>query len=165
MTRVSTTLLTIGPRVLAPWGDRAWRVSATAQMVMGSAPYWIVTPTQPAQHLVAPSEIEVSAPNTESVVESILFMLAAHFGDAEVENFLVESHNISLGPNSARELARFYELVYEGQDFLARVMSERLRIGVVHLDDLSLVNEDVISRLREMGFDVDTFSQSSSAQV
>jgi hypothetical protein len=132
---------------------------------MGSAPYWIVTPTQPAQHLVTPGEIEVSAPNTESVVESILFMLAAHFGDAEVENFLVESHNISLGPNSARELARFYELVNDGQDFLARAMSESLRIGVVQLDDLSLVNEDVISRLREMGFDVDTFSQSSSAHV
>jgi hypothetical protein len=157
--------LTIGPRFINTWADKGWKISLSSQLVEGSVPYWIVTPTQPAQHLVTPSEIEVSAPNTESVVESILFMLAAHFGDDEVENFLLESHNISLGPNSARELARFYELVDEGRDFLARCLSEKLRIGVVQLDDLSLVNEAVISRLRAMGFDVDTFSQSSSAHV
>jgi len=71
LSRVSTALLTIGPRFINAWADKGWKISLSSQLVEGSAPYWIVTPTQPAQHLVTPSEIEVSAPNTESVVESI----------------------------------------------------------------------------------------------
>lgn len=165
MTRVSTALLTFGPRALAPWGDRTWRVSATAQLIEGSSPYWIVTPTLPAQHAVSRAEVEVAVPNDDCVLDSILLILASHFGDDRVEGFLVESHNLSVGRNKVREVAKFYELVDESRTFLARIMSQTMRIGVVQLDAMTLVNEGVIVRLRELGFDVETFSQPASAAV
>lgn len=165
MTRVSTALLIISPRSVGSFADRAWRLAGSAQLVEGSSPYWIATPTQPSQHQVIPSEIEVAAPQDDCVIESILFLLASHFGGDAVENHLLETHNISLGQNGARELARFYELVDETKDFLARNLCETLRIGFLKLDESSLVNDGVIRALRDFGFDVEVFAQRVSAQV
>lgn len=157
MTRVSTALLMIGPKVVGSWADRAWRLSLCAQMVEGSVPYWIVTPTQPAQHPVSPDEIEVSSPHADSVVESILFLVASHLGDEAVEENLVETHNIEVNNLGHRELARFYELSEHSQSFLANRMSQQVRLGLTQLDDLSLVNDEVIQRLRQLDFDVEVF--------
>jgi hypothetical protein len=165
MTRVSTALLTIGPRLVGSYGERAWRISGSAQIVEGSTPYWITTPTQPSQYQVSPSEIEVAAPQDDCVIESILFLLASHFGGEAVENYLLETHNISLGENGTRQLARFYELVDETKYFLARNLCETLRLGVIRLDDSSLVNDGVIGALRDLGFDVEVFGQRVSAQI
>lgn len=165
MSRVSTALLAIGPKSIAPWGDRAWRVSATAQLVEGTTPYWIVTATQPAQHPVVPAAIEVSSPHSESVVESILFLLASHFGEEPVEENLLETHNIQVSNRRHRELARFYELSDHTKDFVAKRMSQQVRLGFTQLDDLSLVNDEVIQTLRAFGFDVEVFSPQSSAKI
>ncbi len=165
MTRVSTALLIISPRSVGSFADRAWRLAGSAQLVEGSIPYWIATPTQPSQHQVSPSEIEVAAPQDDCVVESILFLLASHYGGVEVENHLLETHNICLGQNGARELARFYELVGETMYFLSRNLCETVRIGFVRLDESSLVNDGVIGALRDLGFDVEVFGQRVSAQI
>ena len=165
MTRVSTALLTVSPRVVGTFADEAWRISGYAQIVEGSIPYWIITPTQPAQHRVNPDEIEVAAPQNACIVESILFLLASHFGDDVVENYLVETHNISLGQDGTRELARFYEIVDDAKDFLARHLCDVIRLGITRLDETSLVNEAVIGALRDLGFDVAIFTQEVSAQV
>jgi hypothetical protein len=165
MTRLSTALLTIGPKSIAPWGDRAWKVTATAQLVEGSTPYWIVTPTKPARHLVLPEEIEVSSPHVDSVVDSILFLLASHFGEESVENNLAETHNIRVGEGGVRELARFFELSDHSRGFLAKQMSQQVRLGLTQLDDLSLMNDAVIERLSLFGFDVEVFGPKASSQV
>lgn len=165
MTRVSTALLAIGPKSIAPWGDRAWRVSATAQLVEGSSPYWIVHPTQPAQHPVVPNEIGVSSPHSESVVDSVLFLLATHFGEDDVEANLLESHNIELGDDGLREVAEFYELSDYNRGFLAKRLSERVRLGLTQLDDLSLVGDEVVEQLRRLGFDLEVFGPKTSAGV
>lgn len=156
MSRQSTALLTVGPRSIAPWGDRAWRVSGTAQLVEGSTPYWIVTPTLPASHSATPAEVEVVVPHPEAVVASVLMFLAAHFGDEDVEAYLVETHNVTLR-DGVREIAPYYELADETVRFLADHLSRTLRLAVTLLDDFSLVDDEVIAELRALGFDVDVF--------
>lgn len=164
MPRQSTSLLTIGPRSLPPWGDRAWRVSATAQLVSGSGAYWIVTPTLPSKYTVSPAEVSIPVPFAEAVVDSVLFLLAAHFGDDEVENYLVETHNVSLQCGT-RELAPFYELADTTREYLASNMSAVVRLGFTRLDDLSLVNDEVIVALLRYGFDVEVYDLISSSAV
>lgn len=164
MSRQTTALLFIGPRSISPWGDRVWRVAATAQLVEGSSAYWIVTPTLPVQHSVTPAEVSVSAPFAESLVESVLFLLAAYFGDDEVKNYLVETHNVSL-KGGARELAPFYELADTTRDYLVRKMATVVRLGFTRLDDLSLVNDEVITALLRYGFDVEVYDLVSRAAV
>lgn len=157
MTRVSTALLIIGPKSIPPWADRSWQVAASAQLVEGSIPYWIVTPTQPAQHPVTPNEIEVTAPHADSVVESILLLLATHFGDEDVAVNLAESHNIELGNDNVRRVAEFYELSDHSRTFIASRLSESVRLGLTQLDDFSLVNDEVVQELRGLGFDVEVY--------
>lgn len=164
MPRQSTSLLTIGPRLLSPWADRAWRVSATAQLVSGSSAYWIVTPTLPAQHSVDPGEIEVAAPYADSVIDSVLFLLAVHFGDEDVERVLVETHNLSLNGRT-REPAQFYELADTTRDFIANKMAGVARLGFTRLDDLSLVNDEVFAALLRYGFDVEVYDLTSTPEV
>lgn len=164
MSRQSTTLMAIGPRMLSPWADRAWRVSATAQVVENSGAYWIFTPTLPAQHPVTPAEVSIPAPFAEAVVDSVLFLLAAHFGNDEVENYLVETHNLSL-KGDTRELAPFYELADTAREYLASRMARVVRLGFTRLDDLSLVNDEVIAALLRYGFDVEVYDLTSTPEV
>lgn len=164
MSRQSTSLLSIGPRSLSPWGDRAWRVSATAQLVSGSGAYWIFTPTLPAKHTVTPAEVNVPSPFPEAVVDSVLFLLAAHFGDDEVEDSLVETHNVSI-KGDTRELAPFYELADTAREYLASKMSAVVRLGFTRLDDLSLVSDEVVAALLRYGFDVEVYDLTSTPEV
>lgn len=165
MTRVSTALLAIGPKSIAPWGDRAWRVSATAQLVEGTSPYWIVTPTEPAQHPVSTNEVSVASPHIDSLVESILFLLATHFGDEEVETMLSESHNIELDNDGLRVAAEFYELSDHNRAFIAKRLSEQIRLGLTQLDDLSLASTETVKQLRHFGFDVEVFEPRASGGI
>jgi hypothetical protein len=160
MTRQSTALLTVGPRSVAPWGDtHIWRVSGTAQLVEGSIPYWIVTPTQPPVHRAMPAEVGVEVPYTEAVVESILLLLALHFGDDDLADYLVEHHNLTIDEDGVRLLAPYPELADDVTQFVASRLSASLRLGFTYLDDLCLVSEDVISVLRDdLNFSVSVFA-------
>lgn len=161
MTRQTTALLTIGPRTVSPWGDtNIWRVAGTAQLVEGgAAPYWIVTPTSPAEHSVTPSEMSVEMPTADAVVESVAMLLAAHFGADGLASYLEEHHNLTVGADGRRDVAPYWD-VSDARvlDHLARELSPRLRLGFTLLDDLCLVDEEVVTRLRSYGFTVDVFT-------
>jgi hypothetical protein len=160
VSRQSTALLTISPLKSYPWGDRIWRIAATAQLVEGSIPYWIVTPTEPAAHPCGLAEIEVVAPQPESVIDSILMFLAAHFGGEHVLDRLVESHNITIR-DGVREIAQYYDLSETVRLLLAVELSGVLRLGIAVLDEQSLVDKQVMLGLQELGFDVEVFRSES----
>lgn len=162
MSRQSTALLTVSPRALHPWGDRIWRIAATAQLVEGSTPYWIVTPTEPAAHPCRLADIEVVTPQPESVIDSILIFLAAHFGGEHVQDRLVESHNITIR-EGVREIAPYYELAEPLRSLLFRQLAGVLRLGITVLEEESLVDTQVISGLRALGFDVEVFRSDLSS--
>lgn len=160
----STALLFVGPKSVAPWNDRVWRIAATAQLVEGSVPYWIVTPTEPTQHPVTSSGIEVVSPHTEAVVDSLLVLLGAHFGDDEVEGRMVESHNLNV-QDGVREIAPFYELASATRAAIASRLCLSVRLGLTRLDDFTLMDDSVIKSLREIGFDLDLFSRESESSL
>ena len=164
MTRPTTALLSAGPRTAGAWGDRAWRVALTAQLVSGgSADYWIVTPTVPALHSVEPAELPIEQPGAEFVVDSILLMLAAHLGDSAVEGYLLDSGNISL-EGETRVIAPYWDVSAPSTaGYLAGRMSELVRIGITVLDELSPASDEVVDVLRQLGFDVDVFGLVSTS--
>lgn len=117
-------------------------------------------------HPVSNSAIEVVTPYSESVVDSILVFLGAHFGNDEVENLMSESHNMTV-EYGVREVAAFYELAIDTRNRIASSLSQSLRLGFTRLDEFSLVDNAVLESLREMGFDIDVFTlePGSSIQV
>lgn len=166
MTRQTTAILTAGPRQVGAWADRAWRLALTSQLVSGgSSDYWIATPTAPALHPVEPAELLVEQPGREFLVDSIIMMLAAHLGDATVEGYLIDSGNIALD-DTTRTIAPFWDVSAPStRMYLARRMSEVVRVGITVLDEFSPVTDEVIDELRSLGFDVDVFGLVSSSLV
>lgn len=158
MSKQTTALLTVGPKSIAPWGDRAWRIALTAQLVSAnSGDYWIVTPTEPANHAVVPAEVMVEIPQRECLVASIVMLLAAHLGDEDVETSLTETHNIEV-VDGIRRIAPYWDVSdLRTFEYLTGRLSELVRLGVTVLDDMSLVNSEAIADLRLLGFDVDVF--------
>ena len=158
MSKQTTALLTVGPKSIAPWGDRAWRIALTAQLVSAnSGDYWIVTPTEPANHVVVPSEVLVEAPQQESLIESIIMLLAAHLGDEDVEACLSETHNMEV-TDGVRTIAPYWDLSDKRTfGYLTGRLSQMVRLGITVLDEMSLVTPEVIADLRLLGFDVDVF--------
>lgn len=101
-------------------------------------------------------------PHPEAVVASVLMFLAAHFGDDDVEAYLVETHNVSVR-DGVREIAPYYELADDTVRFLADHLSRTIRLGVTVLDEFSLVDSEVVAELRGLGFDVDEFAPALGA--
>ena len=134
-----------------------------AQLVEGSsAPYWIASPTQPAEHLVSPDSLQVEYPAAECVVESAVMLLSAYLGASAVETCLVETENVSL-KDGVRHIAPYYDVsAPETFGYLTQKLSERVRLSITVLDEFSLVDDEVIRRLRQAGFDVDVYGLVSS---
>jgi ribosomal protein S8 len=163
MSKQTTALLTVGPRSIAPWGDRQWRVAIHAQLVSAnSGDYWLVSPTEPAEHPVKSNVVGVEMPSSESVIESILMLLSAYLGDANVEGYLRETANIEL-VGRERVIAPYFDVsAPETMMYLAARMSDAVRLGITVLDEMSLVDADVIATLRSWGFDVDVYTLDST---
>lgn len=162
MTRLTTALLTVGPRSAGPWGDRLWRLTLTAELVEGgSSAYWLVHPSEPAEYRVATPEVLIPAPLTEGVVEALVLALSAHIGDEHAEGILRDTHNIEV-LDGIRTVASYWEISDSTAASLIRRLAPSVRLGFTVLDDLSLVTHEVTARLRELGFDVDVFTLSDS---
>lgn len=161
MTRTTTALITAGPRTIGPWGDRAWRIALTIQLVEGgSAAYFLSTPTNEPIQQVSPAEVVIEAPHDECTLSSLIMTLAAQLGTEHAQALLEESHNLTM-ENDIRHIAPYWDLSDELQRQLAQELAEIIRIGVVVLDSTSLVNPILISKLRDHGFDVDLYSLDS----
>lgn len=162
MSRQTEALLTVSSRTSGPWGDRVWRCALTAQLVVGgSAAYWLVTPTQPANHSVSPAEIIIEVPDDDGMVDAIVMLLSVHLGGEDVEGNLLETHNVSV-EDGVRMIAPYWELAPEVGIYLAETMAADVRLGVVMLEQPVMVTEGVLSQLRGMGFDLDVFVLSES---
>lgn len=161
MTRSSTALLTVSPKHVGSWNDtHLWRLSGSAQLVEGSTPYWLVTPTLPAQHPVEQDSVTIEQPDKEFVLDSALMVLGAWFGGDRVADYLVETHNLEVR-SEVRTIAPYWDFSESTREFIAAEMNQYVRLGVTVLDDLSLVSSEVISGLRSLGFDVTVFVEDS----
>jgi hypothetical protein len=163
MTRQTTVLLSLSPRNSGMWGDSIYRLSHTAQLVEGgSAAHWLVTATQPAQHLVSPHSLVLETPDSECVVSSVLLLVALHVGDENAEGLLVDTHNVQIDSQNAlpvRQVAEFWEIESRVGEQLARMLAPHVRMAVTVLDEMNIFSNDVVSRLRALDFEIEVFRQ------
>jgi hypothetical protein len=165
MTRDTTAMLFIGPRSIAPWGDRKWRVSIWAQLVEGSEPpYWSVAKPVPVEHSVASNIVKVDLPCDEDIVSSIVMLVATHLGGDDVTGWLIDTHNLTMD-GETRVITPYWELAPDVLDALSSRLSGSVRLGLTTVCESSLVTPGVIAQLRALGFDVDVFGLLSSHVV
>ena len=155
----------VTPRTVGSWADRAYRVSHTAQLIEGgSAAYWLVTPTEPAEHRVRPDVIRIENPEPSDVVNSLIMLAAAHVGNGQVEGLLLDTHNIEI-VDGVRNVAEFWDVERRTEATLAAALAPQIRMSFTLLDEMNLLTEEVTERLIAYGFDVEVFSRNRERSV
>jgi hypothetical protein len=166
MTKLTTATLIVGPRRRAPWGDRLWAVSAYVSLIEGgSAAYWMSTSVDPRQHNARPAEVVIESPDVDSTVDSLLILLGAHLGGADVAGLLEATHNISVSPDGTREVAPYWELDERVGNQLGELLARDLRLGFTQLDGECLIDSDVLARLGSLGFDLEVYNLDRSLTI
>jgi hypothetical protein len=161
MTRFTTEFVMIAPKVINGWGDEDWRVGFTAQLVEGGGggPYWLIAaPVEATPEEKSPEVIVIGGLETRRVSESILLLLATTVGNSEVKSQLVERGLLGPGeggPFVPHEWPSLGEHPTTGLEFVI----ENFRIGVVQLNEVSVLTDDVISTLEGWGLEVRLFSE------
>ena len=157
MSKQTTSLLSVGPLTTGPFGDvEPWRVSSQSQLVEGGIPYWLVTPTQPAEHVIGTDVLVVEFPDAKAVVASVLMLVATWHGGESVLGYLMDTENVRLD-GKVRSIAPYWELSEDGVRHLSNKLKGQVKLAFTIMDDLCLVDDEVIGALRSLGFHVDVF--------
>jgi hypothetical protein len=157
MSKQTTALLSVGPLTTGFFGDTIpWRVSSQSQLVEGGIPYWLVTPTQPAEHVIGTDVLVVEFPDPNAVVASVLMLVATWHGSEGVLGYLMDTENVRLD-GGVREVAPYWELSDEGVLYLSNKLKDQVKLAFTIMDDMCLVDDEVIEKLRGLGFHVDVF--------
>ena len=129
-------------------------VSVFAQLFEGNQTFWQVTPLAEIEDLRGFKKIEVSAPTAEAIISSILFLLGIWADTRDTRHYLNKIGNINLGSNS---VTPNWTLTQATKAILANSLSDQVRIRFAILDEINLIDEDVISSLRSLGFTVELY--------
>ena len=153
LTTSSTALAWIGPAGVGSFNARLWRVNPNAtQLVEGgtNGPFFLV------RMGVREFPIHLDSLDSEFVLDGMLLSLALLSEDEEVLGLLRATHNL-IGPWGEDAVAPFWELAPEVTRQIARRLSQTCRIGLVVLEENSLVTPEIIEHLRSLGLDVTSF--------
>lgn len=156
MTDITTAVLLIGPNGVGPFNSPDWRVDlkASAQLVEGSGngPYWLYfDPTGQERALM------IDSLDPKIVADSIQFISAVLAQDAKSLSMLEATHNVTVQEDGTFRLAPYWELADSVVDYIADSLRDKVRLGLVVLDETSIVNEAVSAHLLERGFRVNAF--------
>jgi hypothetical protein len=165
MTAQTTAIVLASPRFVGPWGDEAWRVSLTLQLVEGgSRAYWLSSPLEPAEHPARPDGVVIEVPTEDGVLDAMLASIAIHLGGSAVQRRLLESHNLEV-VDGVRVLAPYWDFSELDWDVIDADLARDLRLGIVVLDGLTLMTEGVVKGARTHGFEVELFGPGAALSV
>lgn len=157
MTKTTTALIALGPATISPWGDEAWRIGLTVQLVEGGSPaYWLSNPTLEPLHSVHPLHVDIEVPDEECTFNALLLSIAVQVGGEKIEHLLLETHNIALS-GRVREIAPYWDLSDDLVHALGLEIAGKVRIAVTLLDEQTLMTKAVIAKLRSLGISVSVF--------
>jgi hypothetical protein len=157
MSRFTSALVFASPLGSGSFYSDGWRVNWCANLVEGSSagPYWLPLPSY-EDHLKIESMM-IDSLEPELVTDSLILLLGAVFGSESLNWLLRESQNLIFPEDGKPALAPFWELADDVRNCCIRDLSTRIKIGVVSLDEHSLLGSESIRLLRGLGFRVEVF--------
>lgn len=160
MTKVSTAALLIGQASVGPWGDDAWRLGFTAQLVEGGGggPYWLVSPPAEGGQRSFPPAIVIDGLDERQVFRSILVLLASIATDGDASSWYRSATGglaAEEGGTLLQRQPRLFDVALEKR--LSASLTEEFRVGVVLLDEPTVMSSEVVDRLVARGFRTQVF--------
>ena len=149
----------VGPSGIGSFHSRDWRVGAVAELVEAgtNGPYWLYRDADGQERT-----IHIDSLDPDIVARSVLLLLGHLCDDATTRGWLHDTHNLYLDENGRLKVAPYWELADEVVSAIATSLGPRYRLGIVKLDDSSLMNSASIAHLLALGFDVETFISEGS---
>lgn len=153
----------VGPNGIGPFHSDEWRVGLTIQLVEGGSngPYWLTTPGELIPGVARPDFLLIDSLEPQKIADSLVVMLVATTTPQEHQKELLD-----VGVLTKTERGIGFPSPWI---FPKRVMKDRLlalsdsyRIGIVSLDEFSLISDQVISILRNWNIEVKTFMPSET---
>lgn len=163
MTAISTALLMVGPSGVGPFHSPDWRVSFVAQLVEAGSngPYWLIN--SPGQR---ESYLPINSIEPEEVARSVVLLLGQQFvDDAQVQGFLRETHNLIDNEDGTTTIAPYWDGSDSDFAYYASRQAPRCRLGVVKLDEMSLMNEGTFAHLLDYGFTLEAFESAGFSAI
>lgn len=153
MTTASTAFVMVGPSGVGSFHDRLWRVSPNnAQLVEGgtNGPYFLLEPGDDE------FAFHIEDLDADSVMRAVVLLTTLLVGEENTIGLLRASENL-ISTVTGERVAPYWELADDVLQSLAKRLAPICRIGIVRLDEQSILTTEVGDSLRALQFDVSTY--------
>lgn len=160
MTKSTTALLFIGPSGAGPFHSPLWRVGSTAQVVEGgtNGPFWLISSADDGSEGLMPNYLPIESLHAETVARSVVLLVATLVGSGHIRGLLSDTQNISI-VEGRKTFAPYWELADDVLTQITHELSESCRLGIVTLDEPTVLNDAAVQLLRSWGLRVETFQR------
>lgn len=153
MTTSSTAFVMVGPSGVGSFHDRLWRVSPNnAQLVEGgtNGPYFLLGSRDDE------FAFHIEDFDADSVMRAVVLLTTLLVGEEQTIGLLRASENLITTVPGER-VAPYWELADDVLQSLSKRLASICRIGIVRLDEQSILSVEVVDMLRSLQFDVSTY--------
>lgn len=157
VTATTTAVLMISAKGFGPFAAPGWRLNSTVEVVDGGSngPYLLTSQSDPStQRPVEPLFINSLGP--EFMVDAIVLLIAAQVGTESAMGWLTSTENVIESTEFIR-FAPYWDLDGRVRDQLLRDFKDRIKLGIVVLEENSSLNKPVIDDLRSLGLEISLF--------
>jgi hypothetical protein len=157
MTSMTTALVMISSKGFGPFASPGWRVNATVQVVDGGSngPFLLTSQCDPDSERDL-GTLFVNSLEGEFLVDALVMLLGAQVGSESALGWLVETENAALS-HERIEFAPYWDLDARVRDNLLGDFKDRVKLGVVTLDDSGSLNQQVLAEMKGLGVEMHSF--------
>lgn len=160
MTSFSTALVMVGPSGVSSFHDRLWRVNpGTAQLVEGgtNGPYFLLGSGEDE------FAFHIDSLDSDTITRALVLLVTLLVGEKQTIGILRSTENL-IASDRGERVAPYWELADDVFESLVKRLAPLCRIGVVRLDESSIISPLVTDELRVLGLDIATFADLESAR-
>lgn len=157
MTATTTAVLMISAKGFGPFASPGWRLNSTVEVVDGSSngPYLLTSQSDPStQRPVEP--LFVNSLEPEFMVDAIVLLLAAQVGTESAMGWLTATENV-IESTEQIKFAPYWDLDSRVRDQILIDFKDRIKLGIVLLEENSSLNNAAIDELRSLGIEIELF--------
>jgi len=143
----------ISPAGGGPFSTPVWRIGTVSQLVeSGGEPYWLVRNPDSGRDEYVP----IPVLDSFTIAQSVLLVLALTVASENCRQVMLEHHNL-VKSRGQLKLAACWDLSDEEISLVLKDLQKRVRLGVVVLDEESILTPAALEHLQSWDLQVDTF--------
>lgn len=163
MTDVSTALVILSPSGAGPFNNSEWRIGHTIQLVEGgtNGPYWLASLGENITSVSRPNFLLIDSLKTDEIAKSLCLLLIAVTAPQDQLEVLIQQGFVV---NKDRGLGFPHPWKFNQETLRTTLtwLTNNYRLGIVSLDEFSLLTDETTEYLGKIGIACEKFMPSNS---